>query len=303
MDVYATSGDSLGTIMYIHGGGWNGGSKDANTAPLVLSTQGDLRDTASPFLADVDKTVGQRLILAQIQNGWDVVSIDYWLATPAPGDGIRAAEILNDVDRSVRYTRAHAAELGLNMDHFVLAGGSAGGHLALIKTLGAPSKAFADPTLPPELASTDPRIDATIGLVAPTDLSNFWEAGGIAGPSSESLLGCTQDLTPAIPGMPACNSKVVDEYSPLVWSRRYVSDGRSLPPAYFAYGGQDTLVKIETQGTPNIEAWARAAGRARTWVDLPPTGGHNIDDAVNYIAFNAWLARVASGNWSTNPAK
>ena len=136
MDVYATSGDSLGTIMYIHGGGWNGGSKDANTAPLVLSTQGDLRDTASPLLADVDETAGERLIFAQIQNGWDVVSIDYRLATAAPGPGIRAAEILNDVDRAVRYTRAHAAELGLNMHKFVLAGGSAGGHLALMETAG-----------------------------------------------------------------------------------------------------------------------------------------------------------------------
>ena len=303
MDVYATSGDSLGTIMYIHGGGWNGGSKDANTAPLVLSTQADLRDTASPLLAEVDETAGERLIFAQIQNGWDVVSIDYRLATPAAGDGIRAAEILNDVDHAVRYTRAHAAELGLNMGHFVLAGGSAGGHLALMETLGAPSKAFADPTLPPELASTDPRIDATIALVAPTDLSTFWKAGGIAPPSSESLLGCTQDVAPAIAGMPACDKKVVDEYSPLVWSRRYVSEGRSLPPAYFAYGGADTLVKIETQGTPNIEAWARAAGPERTWVDLPPTGGHNIDDAVNYIAFNAFLARVASGHWPTSPTK
>jgi hypothetical protein len=96
---------------------------------------------------------------------------------------------------------------------------------------------------------------------------------------------------------------VVDDYSPLVWSRRYVSDGRALPPAYFAYGGQDTLVKIETQGLPNIEAWADAAGPERTWVDLPPDGGHNIDDTVNYIAFNAWLARVASGNWSSGPPK
>jgi acetyl esterase/lipase len=303
MDVYATSGESLGTIMYIHGGGWNGGSKDANTAPLVLSTQGDLRNTASPLLADVDETAGERLVFAQIQNGWDVVSIDYRLATPAAGDGIRAADLLNDVDRAVRYTRLHAAELGLNMHSFVLAGGSAGGHLALMETEGAPSKAFADPTLPSDLASTDPHIDATIALVAPTDLSTFWQAGGIAGPSSESLLGCTQATPPAITGMPTCNKEVVDRYSPLVWTRRYVSEARSLPPAYFAYGGQDTLVKIETQGTPNINAWAKAAGHERTWVDLPPNGGHNIDDTVNYIAFNAFLARVASGNWSTGPPK
>jgi len=299
MDVYATSGDSLGTIMYIHGGGWNGGSKDKNTAPLVLSTQADLRDTASPLLAEVDETVGQRLILAQIQNGWDVVSIDYRLATAAPGEGIRAGEILNDVDRAVRYSRAHAAELGLNMHTFVLAGGSAGGHLALMETEGARTQAFADPTLPAKLASTDPHIDATIALVAPTDMSDFWKAGGIAPPSSESLLGCTQDDVPAIAGMPSCQKQVVEYYSPLVWSRRYVSDGSPLPPAYFAYGGSDALVKIETQGKPNIKQWAAAAGPERTWVDLPPTGGHNIDDAVNYIAFNAWLARVASGNWST----
>jgi acetyl esterase/lipase len=303
MDVYATSGDSLGTIMYIHGGGWHGGSKDANTAPLVLSTQADLRNSASPLLADVDETAGERLIFAQIQNGWDVVSIDYRLALPAAGDGIRAPEILNDVDRAVRFTRAHAAEFGLNMHRFVLAGGSAGGHLALMETLGAPSKAFADPTLPPELASTDPHIDAMIALVAPTDLSNFWMAGGIAPVSSESLLGCTQDVVPAIPGMPKCEKKVVDDYSPLVWTRRFASGGHSLPPAYFAYGGADPLVKIETQGLPNIEAWTQAAGSDRTWVDLPPTGTHNIDDAVNYVAFNAWLARVASGDWSTGPPK
>jgi len=52
---------------------------------------------------------------------------------------------------------------------------------------------------------------------------------------------------------------------------------------------------------PNIEAWASGAGPERTWVDLPPNGGHNIDDTVNYIAFNAFLARVASGNWSAGP--
>jgi acetyl esterase/lipase len=303
MDVYASSGDALGTIMYIHGGGWKSGSKDDGTSPLVLSTQADLRDTASPLLADVDETVGERVVFAQIQHGWDVVSIDYRLATPAPGEGTRADDILHDVDRAVRYARAHAGELGLDLHHFVLAGGSAGGHLALMETEGAPSDAFEDPTLPSDVASTAAKIDATVAMAAPTDLSTFWRAGGIAPPSSESLLGCTQDAVPAIPGMPPCDQQTVDHASPLVWSRRHVDDGRSLPPAYFAYGGQDTLVPIDTQGTPNIDAWTTAAGADRTWVDLPPDGGHNLDDSVNYIAFNAWLARVVSGDWSTGPGQ
>ncbi len=298
MDVYAASGDSVGTIMYVHGGGWSGGSKDMNTSTLVLSTQADLRDTASPLLAEVDATVGERLILAQIQNGWDVVSIDYRLATPAPGDGIRAPQLLNDVDRAVRYTQAHAAELGLNMDRFVLAGGSAGGHLSLMETQGAALGLFADPSLPADLATVEPRIDAVVGLVAPTDLFTLWHTGGIGPSSSEALLGCTQAEVPAIAGMPTCESSVVAYYSPITWTDRYVSDGRPLPPAYFAYGGEDTLVLIDTQGVPMIQAWSRAAGGDRTWYDLPPEGGHNIDDTVNYIAFNAWLGRVAADDWS-----
>lgn len=298
MDVYATSGDSLGTIMYVHGGGWSGGSKDMNTSTLVLSTQADLRDTASPLLAEVDETVGERLILAQIQNGWDVVSIDYRLATPSPGDGIRAPQLLNDVDRAVRYTQANAEELGLNTDRFVLAGGSAGGHLSLMETQGAPLDLFADPTLPPELAATEPRIDAVVGLVAPTDLFTLWHTGGIGPSSTEALLGCTQAEVPAIEGMPTCEPDVVAYYSPITWTDRYLEQGRVLPPAYFAYGGEDTLVLIDTQGVPQIQAWSASAGGDRTWYDLPPEGGHNIDDTVNYLAFNAWLAHVADDDWS-----
>jgi acetyl esterase/lipase len=300
LDVYATAGDSLGTIMYVHGGGWTGGSKD-NMSTLIISTQGDLRDAAAPILADEDDTAGERVILAQIQNGWDVVAIDYRLATPAAGDGVRAPQLLNDVDRAVRYVQAHAADLGLNMDRFVISGGSAGGHLALLEAQGAPFDRWADPLLPPDLASIEPRVDAVAGFVGPTDLFTLWMAGGIGPSSSESLLGCTQASTPAIPGMSSCDPEEVARYSPLDWSTSAGREGRVLPPAYLVYGGLDTLVRIDTQGVPNIEAWSASAGGDRTWYDLPPEGGHNIDDAVNYLAFNAWLARVVSGDWSTGP--
>jgi hypothetical protein len=103
--------------------------------------------------------------------------------------------------------------------------------------------------------------------------------------------------------MPPCDQETVDHYSPLVWTRRFVSERKALPPAYFAYGGLDGLVPMETQGTPNLEAWATAAGPERTWIDVPPDGAHNVDDYVNYIAFNAFLARVVSGDWSVGPPR
>ena len=304
MDVYATKGEALGTIMYVHGGGWNGGSKDANTAPVILSTQGDLRNTVSPLLADVDETVGERLIFAQIQNGWDVVSIDYRLATPDAGPGIRVPLNLNDVDRVVRYTCAHAAELGLNMHRFVLTGGSAGGHLASMETEGAPTKAFADPTLPPELASTDPHIDATIAMVAPTDLSTFWQVGGIAPSASESLLGCTQDVIPAIVEMPPCSGTVVDDYSPLVWNAA-ARQRRPLPPA--------GLLRVRRRGHTGQDRDAGNAqhrrvgqgGRTRTHVGRPSPGRrpqHRRHRQLHRVQ-RVPRTRPCSGNWSVPPPK
>ena len=122
-------------------------------------------------------------------------------------------------------------------------------------------------------------------------------AGGIAPGGQESLLGCTLAEVPTIVGMGRCDSEWVDRYSPLAWSRDYVADGETLPPAYFAYGGEDTLVAMSTQGTPNIEAWSASAEPNRTWVDHPSTGTHNIDDQMNYLAFDTWLDAVASGRW------
>jgi acetyl esterase/lipase len=297
MDVYTTTVPVLGTILYIHGGAWTGGSKEENTSAVALSATPEVRADALAQAAGSDSP-GRRLVISELTKGWDVVSINYRLATEAPGPGIRAPQLLADVDRAVRYTRQNAAALGLDMTTFVIAGGSAGGHLALMHAQGAPTNAFMDPNLPPDLAAVPATVDAVAGLVAPTDLHTMWMAGGIAPGGQEALLGCTLAEVPTIPGMGGpCDPAVVDRYSPLVWSQTYVAQGETLPPAYFAYGGEDTLVQMDPQGWPNIDAWTLAAGANQTWVDYPATGTHNIDDQMNYLAFDAWLDHVASGNW------
>jgi acetyl esterase/lipase len=273
MDVHTSDGGTLGTIVYVHGGAWVGGSKD---------------DAGSP---------GYRVVMAQRARGWDVVSIDYRLATAASGPGIRAPELLADVDRAVRTVRRDADALGLDVSTLVIAGGSAGGHLALLHAQGFPTDEFADADLPEDLAAVPATVDAVVAVVAPTDLHTEWMSGGVAPGGQEALLGCTLAEEATLPGMAPCDPALVDEYSPLWWSRDHVASGRTLLPAYFAYGGQDTLVQAGTQGTPNVEAWAAAAEEGRTWFDLPPSGGHDLDDDMNGAALDAWFDAVASGRW------
>lgn len=89
-------------IMWVHGGGWQSGSK--NTCPLAGLT-------------------GQ---------GYAVASINYRLTDQA----IFPAQI-HDCKGAVRWLRAHASEYGLDSDRIGAAGSSAGGHLvALLGTTG-----------------------------------------------------------------------------------------------------------------------------------------------------------------------
>ena len=104
MDVYASTGDALGTIIDVHGGAWTGGSKGANTSAAVLSTSTDGRQAAAGEVTDTGSP-GYRLVLATTRKGWDVVSIDYRLATQALRPGHPGAAVARRC-RPGRATRA-----------------------------------------------------------------------------------------------------------------------------------------------------------------------------------------------------
>ena len=90
-------GGSDGLIIWIHGGGWRAGSKkDCDLKGLV-------------------------------QRGWAVASLDYRLSTVAPFP----AQAF-DIKAAIRFLRAHATDYGYSPQRFVIAGSSAGGHLAAL---------------------------------------------------------------------------------------------------------------------------------------------------------------------------
>lgn len=121
-------------VIFCHGGGWRFGSKGIGMDPFFAQ-----------FAA----------------GGHLVMDIDYRLApqTRLPG-------MIADVKRAVAYLKQHAATYNLNPDRIVLAGSSAGAHLALLCAY-APQH----PELTPDdLRDQDLSVRAVVSICGPADL-------------------------------------------------------------------------------------------------------------------------------------
>ena len=107
LDLYFPSGDfrsNRPAVVFIHGGGFTGGDKAEYRSASVS--------------ADLCRA------------GYVVVSCNYRLG-PMTQAGVWPQNIA-DCRNAVRWVRAHAKELGVNPDKIAVAGGSAGGYLALM---------------------------------------------------------------------------------------------------------------------------------------------------------------------------
>jgi acetyl esterase/lipase len=86
-------------------------------------------------------------------------------------------EMLDDLNRSVRYIRLHARDYGINPNALGIYGASSGGHLALMQAMaGDLGKADAKDAV----ERTSSRIQAVAVLRPPTDFVNYGHPGEIA---------------------------------------------------------------------------------------------------------------------------
>ena len=97
LDLYRPDSPPAGLIVWVHGGAWRGGSRE----------NVDLKGLTS--------------------LGWAVASVDYRLSTTA-----RFPAQIHDLKAAICFLRAHAADYGYPANKFVIAGSSAGGHLAAL---------------------------------------------------------------------------------------------------------------------------------------------------------------------------
>lgn len=134
LDLYlpadAAPGQKRPALVWIHGGGWTGGTKTENRAKNICRTVAEA--------------------------GYVAISIDYRLGAGA------CPTNLFDCKNAVRFLRANAARYGVDPDRIAVAGGSAGGHLALMVALTT-----GKPGLEPTGAATPyPGVSSAVRCVA-----------------------------------------------------------------------------------------------------------------------------------------
>jgi acetyl esterase/lipase len=131
LDLYLPAeGDNLPLIVWIHGGGWQNGSKD--------------RPTGLQFLRD----------------GYAIASINYRLS----GHALFPAQI-EDCKAAVRWLRANARKYRIDPNRFGVWGASAGGHLvAMLGTTGGVKEFDVGENL-----QVSSRVQAVCDFYGPTD--------------------------------------------------------------------------------------------------------------------------------------
>lgn len=131
-------------VVWIHGGGWNGGQRDAKREINVCST------------------------LAR--NGYVAMSIDYKLTY---GKSAVWPNNLGDCKTAVRWLRKNAERLGIDSDHIGVMGGSAGGHLASMVALTTAKDGF-DPAEP--YGDVSCAVSCCVDMYGITDISKYHDA-------------------------------------------------------------------------------------------------------------------------------
>ena len=260
LDIYQPAGTPRATIVYFHSGGWCCGDED---------------------------DVGA-LILSQVNRGFAVVSVHYGLALEET-----AEEINDDADRSIRWVKAHGGEWDAQGKPVLVAGGSAGGNVALL--VGSAQGFFVESDLPEELAAMSPTVDGVISFVGPSDLRPYIDGqippAGLDGQQLvEEYLDCSNRgsfILGTTTPLPPCTELRSLLFSPLFWASLHVWDN-DLPPVYLGYGVDDALVPPSSQAVPLAEVWAMSAGSAKTWLDLAHST-HNVTFDLNATAFNQWM--------------
>jgi acetyl esterase/lipase len=241
------------TVLFLHGGGWTQGDKE------------QVRWNLLPYLA----------------AGWAGVTPDYRLA---PDDLAPAA--VEDAECALRWVGAHASEYGFDQRRIIVAGYSAGGHLALMLGLLPDSSLFSGHC--PE--ATRPRPAAVVSLAGITDVGELL-SGAARRDFAVTWIGARPD-----------RDSVATLLSPLAWVR---SGG---VPVITAHGDADSVVPygqavrlhqaLDRAGVPNRLISLRGVGH---WLG-GRTEGQVIAEVMAFLRLQGITPIPAAGRASPERA-
>jgi acetyl esterase/lipase len=204
-------------------------------------------------------------------------------------------EIVDNINRAVRFIRFHAKDYGIDGDRIGVTGGSAGGHLSLMQGI-APRAAKADAADPIDRVSS--KVQAVGCYFPPTDFLN-WGKEGV------NVLD-TPSMAPFIPAMDFTElDPKTHRFEHITDKKRVEQMQKDISPAYFAsiddaptlilHGDKDPLVPIQ-QAELMIENLKKANVPAELYVKVGASHGWpNILPDMERIAdwFDRYLAKPA----------
>jgi acetyl esterase/lipase len=189
LDLYVarTSETLRPTLIFIHGGGWTGGSRESSIVGLM----------------------------AYLDMGLNVVNVSYRLARVAP-----APAAVEDARCALRWVIQNAKQYGIDANRIVVAGESAGGHLALTTSL-LPASAGLDRQCP---GPDNLKVAAIVNWYGITDVNDLLDGPNMK-PYAVTWLGSAEN-----------REQVAKRVSPLTYVRRGV------PPVLTIHGDDDPTV-------------------------------------------------------------
>ncbi len=148
-------------FIYCHGGGWHSMDKDFGTRPLF------------------------RALAAQ---GHAVMDVAYrlWPETDLYG-------MVGDLKRAIAWLKAHGGDYGISPRRIVVAGGSAGGHLALLSAYTPTHPALT----PPDLTGVDLSVRAVASYYGAVDM-RATDQKFAGNPQIRNLLGGSPEQMPGL---------------------------------------------------------------------------------------------------------
>jgi acetyl esterase/lipase len=242
-------------LVYCHGSGWHWSDKDRGTRPMFRHLAG---------------------------QGHVVMDVAYRLCPEADWRGMQ-----DDVKRAVAWMKANAGRYGVDPRRVVLAGGSAGAHLALLAAYTAGDEGLR----PADAGQVDLSVAGIISWYGPTDmLALYHHSGWLARAGDEppgkgragrinelafDKLGLMpahwhKELSPrdnlmraVLGGTPAEAPQAFNQASPI----SHV--GPHCPPTLLLQGADDSIVPAEPARA--LVATLRAAGVPAVLVEYPQT--------------------------------
>lgn len=249
-----TGGANVPAVIFIHGGGWDGGSKNG------------MASFASSFSA---------------RTGWVAFNIEYRTSSSQAW-----LDQAIDVETAVSWVNDHAAAYGVDPNRIGLFGFSAGAHLALLHAYRSNERVeavagFSSPTGLPNLMSTQ---DCPDSACSPMAVSEYASAKAQKFGGNCHLSGCF-----GAPGGCTGNACMLRFGSVSPIQNVNASD----PPTFLAHHSNDALIPVAQMtnlrnrllgsGVPVETATAAGTGMAHNWSTDDPAF------AAAVAFFQTWL--------------